>query len=86
MKEPDAEKMFINVLGGKKGDPSLEVARGELKELGIATELTKGPLVCRTKGKTKGGGQDSKCGTRNRCKYPRHTPFFTDRSTRRTRD
>ena len=60
MKEPDAEKMFINVLGGKKGDPSLEVARGELKELGIATELTKGPLVCKTKGKTKGAGQDSK--------------------------
>ena len=55
VKEPDAEKMFvINVLGGRKGDPSLEVARGELKELGIATELTKGPLVCKTKGKTKG--------------------------------
>ena len=60
IKEPDVEKMFINVLGGPKGDSSLEVARGELRELGIMTELTKGPLIFKTKGKSKGGGQDSK--------------------------
>ena len=61
VKEPDVEKMFINVLGGRKNDSSLEVARSELRELGIETELTKGPLVCKTKGKTKkGGGQDSR--------------------------
>ena len=33
IKEPDPEKMFINVLGGRKGDSKLEVARGELSEL-----------------------------------------------------
>ena len=60
VKEPDAEKMFINVLGGKKSDARLEVARGELLELGIVTEITKGPLVFKTKGKTKGGVQDSR--------------------------
>ena len=59
IKEPDPEKMFINVLGGRKGDSKLEVARSELSELGITTELTKGPLVMKTKGKTKGAGQDS---------------------------
>ena len=41
VKEPDADKMFINVLGGKKGDPSLEVARGELKELGTKSKLSR---------------------------------------------
>ena len=41
IKEPDPEKMFINVLGGRKGDVKLETARDELRELGIATELTK---------------------------------------------
>eukprot|EP00964_Phaeocystis_antarctica_P022243 scaffold12338_cov21-Phaeocystis_antarctica.AAC.1 len=59
IKEPEVEKMFLNVLGMKKGDPMMEVARGELKALGITTELTKGPLIFKTKGKSKGAGGDS---------------------------
>ena len=55
IKEPDPEKMFINVLGGRKGDVKLEMARGELRELGIATEMTKGPLIFKTKGKSTRG-------------------------------
>ena len=60
IKEPEVEKMFLNVLGMKKGDPMMEVARGELKALGITTELTKGPLIFKTKGKARGAGGDSK--------------------------
>ena len=59
IKEPDPEKMFINVLGGRKGDAKLEMARGELRELRIATEMTKGPLIFKTKGRSKGACQDS---------------------------
>ena len=59
IKEPDPEKMFINELGGRKGDVSLETARRELRELGIVTELTRGPLIFKTKGKSKGARQDS---------------------------
>ena len=59
VKEPDAEKMFVNVMGGKKGDPELKLAREELARAGIGTELTKGPLVFKTRGKTKGARKDS---------------------------
>ena len=54
IKQPDAEKMFINVHGGPKMDPELAKVREELSQLGIMTLRTKGPLVFKTKGKTKG--------------------------------
>ena len=59
IKEPKVEKMFLNVMGGAKQDPELELARAELRALGIESEITKGPLIWKTRGKTKGEVQDS---------------------------
>ena len=58
-REPVASKMFMNVLGGAKADPELARARSELRELGIETELTKAPLIFKTRGKTRGSVKDS---------------------------
>ena len=58
-KEPKVEKMFINVLGGSKADPELKVAKDELRKLGIESNIAKGPLIFKTRGKTKGAMQDS---------------------------
>lgn len=52
--EPVAEKMFMNVAEGARADPELARARDELRALGISTVLTQGPLVYKTRGKTKG--------------------------------
>ena len=59
IKEPDPEKMFVNVIGGAKSDPELARAREELAALGVHAELTKGPLVFKTHGKTKGAEKNS---------------------------
>jgi len=59
VKEPKVEKMFMNVLGGAKADPRLQKARAELRALGIESEIAKGPLIFKTRGKTKGAVQDS---------------------------
>ena len=59
VKEPKVEKMFMNVLGGAKTDPRLQKAKAELRALGIASEIAKGPLIFKTRGKTKGAVQDS---------------------------
>ena len=45
--------MFINVSGGPRDGPAQERAMTELKELGFACELTPGPLMLKTMGKTK---------------------------------
>ena len=58
-KEPKVEKMFINVLGGSKADPELKAAKAELRKLGIESNIAKGPLIFKTRGKTKGAMQDS---------------------------
>ena len=60
VKESDAEKMFVNVMGGKKDDPELKLAREELARAGIGTELTKGPLIFKTRGKTKHEGREER--------------------------
>ena len=52
--EPVAEKMFMNVAEGARADPELARARDELRALGISTVLTQGPLIYKTRGKTKG--------------------------------
>ena len=59
VREPVAAKMFMNVLGGAKADPELARARHELRDLGIETELTKAPLIFKTRGKTRGAVKDS---------------------------
>ena len=40
-------------------DTELAIARGELEDLGIEAEITKGPLIFKTRGKTKGTTKDS---------------------------
>ena len=57
--QPTEDKMFINVACGTKSSTLLEQVRQELEARGIISAMTKGPLVMKTVGKTKGAEPDS---------------------------